>query len=422
MDDYNISSLNNTRNEYCALFINRLTPLMIQGIYSIYNEACKLCADNDEDEKYLMTFQNFLGRISKWNSDIIQTETDRIRRESGCNYLEDLLTCVHVSQLKILTTIRVGQKQKKIDIEIPKLEEYVHKSYVEIARKVYKNAFLFEANVAPLVRQRNLRELETIVREALLNVIRDNMPVDKILRAYIDETTEEDVYEVKEDTHEVIEELDDSVADEDVLKLKEQRAKELAALESNEVKENNDAATNNEETVVVNKSPETATIGDQQNTEKEGSVTPSVASFIKVDTQESTSSVSEPVVNNIIKKEVTDEIASLSNNDISSGGLSFNDNDNVKTYDTSATPTNVASSETKIISAPKTIERLEEISDIRAEQRRLEEEEDEDYEDERIKIFDDSKVELDVLDVNNISRKPIQLNDDPILGEITTLV
>ena len=34
--------------------------------------------------------------------------------------LEDLVTCVHIIQLKILTAMRVGQKQKKIDINIPK--------------------------------------------------------------------------------------------------------------------------------------------------------------------------------------------------------------------------------------------------------------------------------------------------------------
>ena len=38
MDDFNVSSLTDSRNEYCALFINRLTPLLTQGIYSIFNE------------------------------------------------------------------------------------------------------------------------------------------------------------------------------------------------------------------------------------------------------------------------------------------------------------------------------------------------------------------------------------------------
>ena len=54
-----------------------LTPLMIEGTKSIFEEACKLCNDNDEGEKYLMTFQNFLSRVPKWNSTIIEDETKK---------------------------------------------------------------------------------------------------------------------------------------------------------------------------------------------------------------------------------------------------------------------------------------------------------------------------------------------------------
>ena len=77
-----------------------------------------------------MTFQNFLTRVPKWNSTIIEEETNRIVKSSGCDYLEDLLTCVHITQLKILTSIRVANKQKKIDINIPKLSDFIHKVYI----------------------------------------------------------------------------------------------------------------------------------------------------------------------------------------------------------------------------------------------------------------------------------------------------
>ena len=139
MDDYNVNVLSEAKNEYSSRLVTILTPLIIEGIKSIFNEANKLCLDNDEEEKYLMTFQNFLSRIIKWNQAIISDETKRIVQKSGCNYLEDLLTCVHIAQLKILTSVRVGQKQKKIDIDIPKLDGFIHKVYIFLARKIYKN-------------------------------------------------------------------------------------------------------------------------------------------------------------------------------------------------------------------------------------------------------------------------------------------
>jgi len=55
-----MASLQESRNEWCARLVHILTPLIIQGFRSIFKEANKLCIENDEGDKYLMTFQNFL--------------------------------------------------------------------------------------------------------------------------------------------------------------------------------------------------------------------------------------------------------------------------------------------------------------------------------------------------------------------------
>ena len=94
MDDYSITSLQESRNEWCARLINILTPLVIEGFRSIFDESWKLCEENDELEKYLMTFQNFLMRIPKWNPNIITEETNRIVEKSNCGYLNDLILAI----------------------------------------------------------------------------------------------------------------------------------------------------------------------------------------------------------------------------------------------------------------------------------------------------------------------------------------
>ena len=199
MDDFSISSLHESKNEWASRLITILTPLIIDGYKSILEEAVKLCRSNHEMDKYLMTFQNFISRIPKWNPTIIETERKRICEKSGCSYLNDLVTCVHIIQLKILTAMRVGQKQKKIDINIPSLDDFIHNIYINVARKVYKNVYLFEINIPPLQMQKNNRELEIIVQECILNTLRESIPVDTILKVYMDETVEEDVVEeVKE--------------------------------------------------------------------------------------------------------------------------------------------------------------------------------------------------------------------------------
>lgn len=193
MDDYSINSLSDSKNEWCARLINILTPVTIQGIKSIFEEAHNLCRENDELDKYLMTFQTFLSRVPKWNNTIIETERKRIVEASGCTYLEELITCVHVIQLKTLTCVRVGQKQKKIDIDVPSVDDFIHKVYSNVARKLYTNIYLFEKHIAPLQIQKHNRELELIIKECIMNSVRESIPVETILRAYMDETEEHDV-------------------------------------------------------------------------------------------------------------------------------------------------------------------------------------------------------------------------------------
>jgi hypothetical protein len=231
MDDYSIQSLTESKNEWSARLVSILSHNIIQGIKSIFLESLRLCEESEEKNKYLMTFQNLLSKIPDWSSLTIETERKRIETVSGCKYLEDLITCVHIIQLKALTCIRVGLKQKKIDIDIPSIDKFIHKVYINVARKLYSNVYLFEEDIYPLQKQKNNRELELLVKEAILNTIRDNIPVEHILRVYIDETEEEEY-----------------VADEDIVKKevdKLEKEKQLLEQERLSMQEREKLTTNN---------------------------------------------------------------------------------------------------------------------------------------------------------------------------------
>ena len=197
MDDYSVISLHESKNEWASRLVNIMAPLIQEGFRSIFDESMKLCVSNKESDKYLMTFQNFLSRVPKWNPTIIQQETVRIKDKSTCGYLEDLITCVHIIHLKCMTAMRVGNKQKKIDIKIPDLSSFIHKVYVNSARKLYSNVYIFEKGIHPLNVQRNNREFEIIVKESIFNTIRDNIPVEEMIKMYLEDSIE-DVVEVTE--------------------------------------------------------------------------------------------------------------------------------------------------------------------------------------------------------------------------------
>ena len=190
MDDNHVPTLQTSQQEWAIRLSRVIHPLLYEGIQAMFQEAVGICKQSEEEDKYLMTFQNILARIPKWNEEIVKKETSRIIEKSGCSYLEDLLTCVHIAQLKILSSIRTGKSQKKVEIDIPKLNGFVHKVYIHISRELYAKMYLFEKGVAPLVFQQNRSQVNEIIKEAILNAIRDSIPVEQLLRAYLDETTD----------------------------------------------------------------------------------------------------------------------------------------------------------------------------------------------------------------------------------------
>ena len=67
MDDFNVNSLIESKNEWSSRLLNILTPTLIEGIKSVFEEAFDICKTNESEEKYLMTFQNLLNKKFKQN-------------------------------------------------------------------------------------------------------------------------------------------------------------------------------------------------------------------------------------------------------------------------------------------------------------------------------------------------------------------
>lgn len=190
MDDNNMTMLKESQSEWGLKLLRIIMPHITDGIHAMFTESKTICDATDEKEKYLMTFQNILSRVPKWNNEIVLKETKRIEEESGCTYLEDLITCVHIAHLKMLSSIRTGKTQKKIEINIPKLPQFIHSVYINISREMYSNVYLFDPATTSLAVQKNKERIKEIIRQTILNTIRDNIPVEQLLKCYLDETTE----------------------------------------------------------------------------------------------------------------------------------------------------------------------------------------------------------------------------------------
>ena len=202
MEDTNSSIYVQAKIEYTKQLINNLQYHFFDGVKSIYDDSKEIYKENSSSSQ-LFIFRTLLEKVPEWNNELIITETDRIIEESKCDYLEDLLTAVFISHTKILMSISVNNG--KINLTVPKLSNFIHKCYINIARDLWKNPLLFSENISGIDYQQNIKTIENIIYDCIENTIRFSLPVKDILKGQLD------IYDNKDDKEkEEKEELDDN--------------------------------------------------------------------------------------------------------------------------------------------------------------------------------------------------------------------
>jgi hypothetical protein len=177
------------KSEYTRQLCQILTP----AVQLYFLETLKLAKEKDTDtRKMLWNFQALLQEIPDWSQDKVLRETEKIIRESNCDYLEELLTAVFIAHTKVLSAIRITTKQKKLQLSIPKLDHFLHRTLRETGRLLWGNAFLFADNGSPIERQKNMRQVEALIQEGIQQSIRSLLPVKTILREYLNDDGDED--------------------------------------------------------------------------------------------------------------------------------------------------------------------------------------------------------------------------------------
>ena len=182
--DRNSSIFVQAKIEYTKQLINTLKPHMYDGIKSIYDDAKDLYTENSSTS-LLFIFRTLLEKIPEWNNELIVTETDRIMECSKCDWLDELVTAVYISHTKILMSIG-NNNDNKINLTIPKLINFIHKCYINIARELWKNPLLFSEDISGFEYQKNINTIEAIICDCVENTIRISLPVKEILKEHLD--------------------------------------------------------------------------------------------------------------------------------------------------------------------------------------------------------------------------------------------
>jgi hypothetical protein len=180
------------KNEYTITLVNILTPLIFQGLNSLYVEAKRI---SDKDNT-LKNFQTFLRGVPRWNNQLISDETDRILSNCKCaDWLNDLIKAVIKSNIMILTNNKnINNIDTKYYEEID-FKNFIHKIYIECAREVWNNPYLFFDEYTPIELKRNQRDAISLIKDAIKEAIRKMLPVKHILKEYLGNTFVKETYD-----------------------------------------------------------------------------------------------------------------------------------------------------------------------------------------------------------------------------------
>lgn len=191
----NLGIIVEAKHEYTKQLCNVIRPVVYESLLTMYNRAVEI-SENTNDILY--HFQKELIKTPSWNSHAIKEETDRIL--ASCSYFNELITAVFLSNVKILSSVKLGHKNKKFQLVIPTNENFVHNVYIKVCKKVFDNPYLFSLKKYNNNIMNNMADTFDVIDECIVHSVRDMLPIKNILESYIVNDPEDAMSESDSDT------------------------------------------------------------------------------------------------------------------------------------------------------------------------------------------------------------------------------
>ncbi len=199
--DPTLSVFSEARQEYTKQLSQHLKQPYLRFFLDLLEQSKQ--ETKDQPRRFLWQFQTHLKEIRDWNADKADREINKIQVASGCDFLEELLTAIFIAHTKVLTSIRLSVKKKKINIVVPKLVHFLFRALTECADLLWSSAFLFRDDVSAIEKQQNMRQVEGLILEGFQQGIRSLLPVKSILRDLVPDEEEGEEGEGEEGEAEV---------------------------------------------------------------------------------------------------------------------------------------------------------------------------------------------------------------------------
>lgn len=198
MTHYYEKNIVEIKHEYTSLLVDITTPLIYEGLKSMYSKA-KIKEQEKLAEKkvnptlqvpsVLRIFQVFLKGLKDMNNETIANETQRIRSKSGCaDYFDDLIKAVIKSNIILLTFNTSNKKNVIVEQKYHErvtTEDFIHKCYISSGWSIFNNPEIFWDGYSPLQIKKNQREICFIIQKCINKSIRKMLPMRLLVTEYL---------------------------------------------------------------------------------------------------------------------------------------------------------------------------------------------------------------------------------------------
>jgi hypothetical protein len=166
-----------SRREYTDQLVALTRPLFVQGLLSLYGHVLQ---NNKSRALVLRELQQALRSVRQWSHETLVREEQRFLSASRYEWLEELLKAVFIVNVQILTQA-AAVEAGALDVQVPSLRSFIHRTYIELSRSLWRRPELMHHAVPTEHRQANLAAVDKMVEKAILATIRDSLPYRELL-------------------------------------------------------------------------------------------------------------------------------------------------------------------------------------------------------------------------------------------------
>ncbi len=196
MEKFDAACLTDAKKEYTQRLVRKIKTPFSEKIFSILKEVKDECSENHEDENILFYFQNKLQKVPEWEDVKISQFTNFVIAQTKCDYIEELLQAVFIVHTKVLAVIQPSSSNKKSEIKLPSIEDFIFQAFINTAKEMWKFAYIFKKTNNSCEYQQNATLCEDKIAKVIVETIEDMLPVRDLLvehvKEYIDDDDDDD--------------------------------------------------------------------------------------------------------------------------------------------------------------------------------------------------------------------------------------